>query len=143
MHEEKERPVEYNEITEAYEKALSYSTGDTPANIKVVFEKGNKEEATVIISNKVKNQDIITYQKTFSIEELNDYVMELLGNLYSTNNELYYDIKFNVAETKDACLLLIGVDHKTFNILNATDAFVDENKEKIENLIEKVDVKKR
>ena len=54
--------------------------------------------------------------------------MPTLRNLFLSNNGISNNIKFNVAGTNDACLLLVGDEHRTFKINNATDEFVDKNK---------------
>ncbi len=139
VEKEPEKKVDYDveEIKDAYDKALSYSGVDSPATIEVLFDKENKKEADVIISNKINNQDVIIYSKTVDIERLNNDIMPVLSELYANNNEIHYPIKFNIGGTVDYCLLLIGENRRTFKITNATKEYVEENKEKIEELVSK------
>ena len=139
VEQEKEEkiPEKVVEIQEAYDKALSYSTKDSPAMIRVHFEKDNKESASVTISNKIKGQDIIIFRREYKIDELESLVMPTLRDVYTNDNNINYNIKFNIAGTTDAGLLAIGDDHKSFNIDNATEEFVDLNKQELEVLINK------
>ncbi len=127
-------------INEAYEKALSYSTVNTPATIKINFD--NNEKVNVIISNKIRGQDIIILQKEYSAEEI-DEVMKLLIDSYLENNEVSYNIKFDIAGTPNSGLILIGDEHRSFNITNAPKEFVQKNKEEIDKKIEKANTIKK
>lgn len=133
--EDKEKDF-ITEIKDAYEKAMSYSNIDTPASIQVKFERGNKEEADLIIYNKVEDQNIVEYQRTFDSETLEKDIMPVLGDIYSNNNELKFNIKFNVADSNDACLLLSGVDHRELKITYAPEEFVDKYKKMFEEKFE-------
>lgn len=133
--EDKEKDF-ITEIKDAYEKAMSYSNIDTPASIQVKFERGNKEEADLIIYNKVEDQNIVEYQRTFDYETLENDIMPVLGDIYSNNNELKFNIKFNVADSNDACLLLSGVDHRELKITYAPEEFVDKYKKMFEEKFE-------
>ena len=133
--EDKEKDF-ITEIKDAYEKAMSYSNIDTPASIQVKFERGNKEEADLIIYNKVEDQNIVEYQRTFDYETLENDIMPVLGDIYSNNNELKFNIKFNVADSNDACLLLSGVDHRELKITYAPEEFIDKYKKMFEEKFE-------
>ena len=138
--EDKEKDY-VSEVKDSYEKVLSYSTLETPAIIQILFEKGNKNTADLIISNKVEDQNIVEYQRTFDIETLEKDIMPVLGDIYSKDNELKFNIKMNVAASPEACLLLSGIDHKELKITYAPEDFVDKYKkmfeEKFENNKEK------
>ena len=138
--EDKEKDY-VSEVKDSYEKVLSYSTIETPAIIQILFEKGNKNTADLIISNKVEDQNIVEYQRTFDIETLEKDIMPVLGDIYSKDNELKFNIKMNVAASPEACLLLSGIDHKELKITYAPEDFVDKYKkmfeEKFENNKEK------
>ena len=134
---EEKQSIDISNLYDAYEEALSYSTKDTPATIRVNFEKDNKEEANVIISNKVKGENVIVMQKTYSIDDLNKYVMPALREMFLDGNEVAYNIKYDIAGTPDAGLLLLGDEHRSFNITNASKEFVDINKEELDKIIEK------
>ena len=75
-------------------------------------------------------------------EELDNGVMNELINIYAKDNHIEYNIKFNISGTNDYCLLMVGDERKTFNIVNASSEYVDENKKHLEELMQnKEDIK--
>ena len=126
------------EMKDAYDKAISYAKNTSPALISINFGKeDNKEEADVVISNKSLVENVVIYQRTYSIDKLNNEVMPALRKMFADNNELQYSIKTNTACTKNANLLAVTKNCKVFRINNATDEFIDDNKEQLEKLFDK------
>lgn len=142
QEDEQKEDEEIIEIKDSFDEAMSYSNKENPATIKVVFDKENKNEADVIISNKMGVQDIVIYQRTIPLDKLNNKIMKVLRELYSKDNEIDYNIKFNVSSSRDVCLLMIGNERRTFNIVNAPEEFVSKNKKELENLMKKKDTGK-
>lgn len=124
------------EIKDAYEKSLNYSTDSYPAWIKILFEKDNKDEADVIILNKSGSKDLVLYQRPMSLDKLKDEIMEVLRELFTKNNSIHYNVKYKLDDTESACLLMVGDKRTTFSIINGPIDFIDDNKRKLEELME-------
>lgn len=139
--EEEPKEEEYlTEIRDAYDEALSYATDKSPAIIKVIFDRNDKSLVDLIILNKIDLQDVVIYQRTIDPDKL-DSTMKVLREIYSKDNKLDYNIKYDISGSDEKCLISVGENRRTLSIQYATEEFIDENKNALEEMNNKEKVK--
>ena len=134
---EEQKSYDTSDLYDAYDRALSYSTINSPACIDVRFEKGNKEEAAVTIYNRIGKDDILVLKKIYKVDDLKNYVIPELRKMFIGRNNVSNNIKFNVAGTDDFGLLSIGNNHNSFNIAYASEELINESKAEIDRAKDK------
>lgn len=120
-------------IKNAYYKYLINSNKDNPLSISIVFDRNDKNNAELIISNMDNKKD--GYKKSVDYNKVKE-LLPLLCDLFS-ENDLEYAFKYNMATSNDLCLLGLTKDKKTFKIMYADDEIIDYAKNLLDDKLDK------
>ena len=118
--DDEEYGPELRNMENAYEKAEELSTDDKPSNIKIIFNKNNSKQGTVIISNgEITENEKIHYQDEFDIDKIEtDIIPHLLFRLFEKNNSGIAPKCYLVPPDKGR-FFAVGDNGKEFAIVNA------------------------